>query len=46
MAVRLAQELGLHINPQPLVDDGKMSTETAMLRSHSFWTVYVEDKYV
>lgn len=46
MAVRLAQDIGLHISIQPLVSVGLVSAASQQAREDVFWTLYVQEKFV
>lgn len=43
MAMRLATDLGLHMDPSHLVDSGVVSQEEADMRCLTFWGCYVKD---
>ena len=44
MAIRLALDLGLHIDATPYVQKGQMSSEEAQTRSVAFWGCFVADQ--
>ena len=45
MAVRLAVDLGLHLDPQPYVSAGMIGEEEAMVRKVVWAGVFVHDRY-
>ncbi|KAL4781068.1 fungal-specific transcription factor domain-containing protein [Aspergillus varians] len=45
IAVRMAYNLGLHVNPSRWVASGAMTTEEAELRSIAWWGCYMIEKY-
>lgn len=46
MAMRLATDLGLHIDAAPFAERGLMDLEEAQLRSSTFWGTYIHERYV
>ncbi|KAI0886377.1 fungal-specific transcription factor domain-containing protein [Annulohypoxylon maeteangense] len=44
MAIRLAFDLGLHLNTKQYVEDGTMTTEEARARSVAFWGIIATDR--
>lgn len=46
MAVRIAYNLGLNLDCQKWVDEGKISEEQAEIRRITWWGCYLLDKYV
>lgn len=44
MAVRLAVDLGLHLDPQPYVDAGMIEEEEASVRKVVWGGVFVHDR--
>lgn len=45
MAVRLAVDLGLHLDPQPYVNAGMIEEEEAAVRKVVWGGVFVHDRY-
>ena len=45
MAVRLAVDLGLHLDPQPYVQANLISAEEGMIRRVIWSGVFVHDRY-
>nr|XP_018265056.1 uncharacterized protein I303_03238 [Kwoniella dejecticola CBS 10117]OBR87214.1 hypothetical protein I303_03238 [Kwoniella dejecticola CBS 10117] len=41
IAVRLLQDLGCHVDPRQMIDQGLMTAETYDLRANAFWTANV-----
>lgn len=46
MAVRLAVDLGLHLDPEPYVQIGLISAEEGMIRKIIWGGVFVHDRYL
>lgn len=46
MAVRLAVDLGLHLDPEPYVRAGLISQEEGMIRKVIWGGVFTHDRYV
>ncbi|GAA6038815.1 hypothetical protein JCM8097_002909 [Rhodosporidiobolus ruineniae] len=46
LAIRLAQDLGLHVDARPHVERGTLSAQEVQLREAAWWHVYFEDKRV
>lgn len=46
MAMRLAFDLGLHLDMTPYVEKGIISTEECKLRRTIFWAAYLNEQYV
>ncbi|KAE8345041.1 hypothetical protein BDV24DRAFT_171008 [Aspergillus arachidicola] len=44
MAMRLATDLGLHIDATPFTERGLMDLEEARLRSQTFWGTYIHER--
>ncbi|KAJ5683446.1 hypothetical protein N7462_006611 [Penicillium macrosclerotiorum] len=44
MAMRLATDLGLHIDATPFTETGLMDTGEARLRSQTFWGTYIHER--
>lgn len=44
MAMRLATDLGLHINAAPFAERGIMDLEEVRLRSSTFWGTYTHER--
>lgn len=44
MAIRLAFDLGLHVDPTPYVSSGKMTTKEARVRNVTFWGTFATDR--
>ncbi|GKZ37272.1 hypothetical protein AbraIFM66950_008729 [Aspergillus brasiliensis] len=44
MAMRLATDLGLHIDAMPFTDRGLMDHDEAQLRSQIFWGTYIHER--
>lgn len=44
MAVRLAVDLGLHLDPQPYVQMGLLDAEEAMVRKMVWGGVFIHDR--
>lgn len=45
MAMRLATDLGLHIDAAPFAERGLMDLEEVRLRSATFWGTYTHERY-
>ena len=45
MAMRLATDLGLHIDAAPYAERGVMDFEEVRLRSYTFWGTYIHERY-
>lgn len=46
MAMRLAFDLGLHLDMTPYVESGIISAEECKLRRTIFWAAYLNEQYV
>lgn len=44
MAMRVATDLGLHLNTQAYVDLGILGSEEAALRSMIFWGAFIHER--
>jgi hypothetical protein len=44
MAMRLATDLGLHIDAAPFAERGLVDLEEARLRSSTFWGTYIHER--
>lgn len=44
MAMRLATDLGLHIDAAPFAERGLIDLEEARLRSSTFWGTYAHER--
>lgn len=44
MAMRLATDLGLHIDATPFAERGLMDVDELRLRSSTFWGTYIHER--
>lgn len=42
--MRLAIDLGIHIDATPFAEKGFMNIDEVRLRAHVFWGIYVHDR--